>query len=43
MCYSASGGRGFLDPELDKNGDYKVEHYRTKPKNGAHCFFGAAR
>jgi hypothetical protein len=29
--------------EIDKSGSYKVWHYHTNPKNGAHCFYGAQR
>lgn len=41
VCKSASGGRGLLPSEKDKSGGYKVWHFHTTPKNGAHCFYGS--
>lgn len=43
VCQSASGGRKPIGPEIDKSGSYKVSHYHTSPRNGAHCFYGAQR
>ncbi|MFD5225411.1 hypothetical protein ACFWHT_07290 [Microbacterium sp. NPDC058342] len=41
VCKSASGGKTPIGPEKDKSGNYKVTHYHTSPRNGAHCFYGA--
>jgi hypothetical protein len=43
VCRSASGGMTLKAAEIDKSGSYKVWHYHTNPKNGAHCFYGAQR
>lgn len=43
VCSAASGGKTPIGPEIDKSGSYKVYHYHTSPRNGAHCFYGSQR
>lgn len=43
VCKSASWGRTPIGPEIDKSGSYKVWHYHTNSRNGAHCFYGSQR
>lgn len=41
VCQSAGGGRPPVGPEKDASGSFKVWHYHTVARNGAHCFYGS--